>query len=100
MTDKKLQKVDHSIEDKAHVTKLTFDDNSNIYIVIDLGMIFVCPFDAAELTRRIDADEIDSYEAYDMCDGISYYRSSQYHEYIDDALIDLAMIHLKQLNNL
>lgn len=86
---KKIKEVEYSFKDLMHTTVLTFEDDTKKYIFIERGMIFVCDFDLDELTRRIEADDIDSYEAFDTSDGLSYYLDCDYADEISDALLDL-----------
>lgn len=68
--------------DNVHIDKT--------HIFITPGMIFVADCDWIELTRRIEADDIDSYESYDTSDGCDYYMKSEYAEYINCALMSIA----------
>ena len=71
-------------------TELLYTDDTKKYIFVLPGdMIFVADFDYTELSKRAEAGDIDSYEAYDLTDGCSYYLNSEYAEDISDALIHL-----------
>lgn len=86
---KEVKKWTHKFEDGMQTTELLHTDGTKTYIFVIPGdMIFVADCDYEELGRRIDADD-DSYEAYDLTDGCSYYLDSVYAEDISDALLHL-----------
>lgn len=90
MNEKQLKTITYSTNaDGDYVTYLTFDDNSEVTIIVTFGMIFVGECAPEELNRRIISDEY-TFEAYDTIDGCSYYFSSVYAEYVSDTLISIA----------
>ncbi|MBQ8195626.1 MAG: hypothetical protein IJZ47_09700 [Oscillospiraceae bacterium] len=87
---KEIKKWTHKFEDGMQITELLHTDDTKKYIFVLPGdMIFVADFDYVELSRRADAGDIDSYEAYDLTDGCSYYLDSEYATEISDALLHL-----------
>jgi hypothetical protein len=91
---KELAKRTNKFVDGMLTTELLYADDTKKYIFVLPGdMIFVADFDYAELSRRADAGDIDSYESYDLTDGCSYYLDSIYAEDISDALLYLVAHH-------
>lgn len=87
---KEIQLIDYRFDDRMLTTKLTFDDGSKAYVFVQNGMIYVADCDYNELCKRIDNDDTDSYEAYDTTDGCDYYMRSEYSEYINCSLLQIA----------
>lgn len=85
---KELSNIKHYVaNDGVYATQYIWQDGTCTYVyVIPNSMIFVADCMYEELKQRIDADD-DSFEAYDLTDGCSYYLSSEYAEEISDALI-------------
>lgn len=90
MNKKELKKVNYRFDSKQLTAIVTFEDDSTIYIFIQRGMIFVADCNYEELSRRIDNDDTDSFEAYDTTDGCDYYSKSAYAEHINCALLQIA----------
>ena len=91
---KEIEKRTRKFEDGTHTTVLHYTDGTKKYIFVIPGeMIFVADFDYEELSRRIE--DIESYEAYDLYDGCSYYRDSEFAEEISDALLHLIATQIK-----
>lgn len=91
---KDLADLTYTFVDGMLTTELLYTDGTKKYIFVLPGdMIFVADFDYTELSRRADAGDIDSYEAYDLTDGCSYYLDSIYAEDISDALLYLVAYH-------
>lgn len=70
-------------ENNRITSHIIFSDDSQVFIYIENGMIFV----ADREYNQIDFDDIDSYEAYDTADGVAYYYNSDYAKYISEAFI-------------
>lgn len=90
LTSLELQKVKYYFNNTWHTTKLTYSDASHVYIFIFPGdMVYVTDCNYSVLCQRIEADDLDSYEAYDLSDGHCYFLASKYADEICDAFIDL-----------
>ena len=85
---KQVKSISKTFAEHSYELKLTFDDDSSTYILVEPGMIFVSSYTADELTKRIEADETD-FESYDTSDLCDYYNNSEYREYIAYALLDI-----------
>lgn len=88
--NKKITDINRTYDyvEKCMTTELQYEDGSKKYLFIIPGeMIYVADCDYTELSKRIDAGDLDSFEAYDMTDGCSYYTASEYAEEISDALL-------------
>ena len=84
---KTVKSIQHYLEQAQLTTVVVFEDESVINIFVQRGMIFVADCSYDELSKRIEADEIDTYESYDTVDGIDYFASSEYAELISTALL-------------
>lgn len=87
---KTLASIKYSLNEHMHTTVVTFEDNSQVYIFVCSGMIFVADCDYATLSERIENDETDTFESYDTIDLADYYMQSEYAEYINSALLDIS----------
>jgi len=87
---KTVKSIQHYLEQAQLTTVVVFEDESVINIFVQRGMIFVADCSYDELSKRIEADEIDTYESYDTVDGCDYYKSSMYVSYINTALLYLS----------
>ena len=87
---KTVKSIQHYLEQTQLTTVVVFEDESVINIFVQSGMIFVADCNYTELSKRIQADETDTYESYDTFDGCDYYMSSEYAEYINTALLYLS----------
>ena len=88
--DMTLKSIQHYLDQSMLTTVVTFANDRQINIFVQRGMIFVadCPYD--ELSKRIEADEVDTYESYDTVEGCDCYKSSMYVSYINTALLYLS----------
>lgn len=88
--DMTLKSIQHYLDQSMLTTVVTFANDRQINIFIQRGMIFVADCSYDELSKRIEADEVDTYESYDTVDGCDYYKSSMYVSYINTALLYLS----------
>lgn len=78
----------YDVVEKRMTAELQYEDGNKKYLFIIPGeMIYVADCDYTELSKLIDAGDLDSFEAYDMTDGCSYYMTSEYAKEISDALV-------------
>lgn len=89
-TMKDIKTIKYELDKEKLTTRIVFEDNEKLFIFITYGMIFISKFDYKELSKRIDNDDLESFESYDTTDGYDYYVTSKYSQFVNESLLYLS----------